>query len=490
LSNQRPCETCQGPNDRRKRICSRCSALNEQYTNRLADVVRESLAIADRSKKLDTRLSRLSVATEKAKELRRLQALGVARAEKLTIPTEQNLAEMLEAAFRETVPVVYKEAMVKSYNATTLARKVAPLEKALALIQREREQHFKKWTASNIEDFLIERIATLRQYPKGPWPEPTAEQMGQDPGSTTRFADLGWGPVVDPVQADPTGVVSVDALPSSLRDRAKALRAIIRAARKAKTPHDEALRKLYELAVVEAGMPSGQYCAEVGEPSYNVRCIIPDEALQRVQIDYHVVGYRGTAALATDIKWFVEAWGEPRSSRGPAAAFGAVWSEAVRRYKSAKDGKDRAYQEAARTGKWSEVVTAFHGEVAARQWRIDLGLEVEDLVRVPTWRELGIDLDEVPPVGSREVRRPAQPATENPHAPASLPEPAAAAPAEPATEPTGPTPPGDERPSPIAPPPPAPRIRKPRRILRGCLIATFWAVGLILAAIVILRLAA
>ena len=106
---------------------------------------------------------------------------------------------------------------------------------------------------------------------------------------------------------------------------AKQLRALIREKRKAKTPHQDLLTALYGACV--AADLSKSVAFEGTQPHYMVRFVDLNE-VQAVRLDYAVMGYQCIESLSkTDVKWLVEAFGEPAEHQ----SFDALWPDIRRK---------------------------------------------------------------------------------------------------------------------------------------------------------------
>ena len=97
--------------------------------------------------------------------------------------------------------------------------------------------------------------------------------------------------------------------PSSLVEVAKVFRALIRERRKAKQPYDDLLRALYGTCVLNDFAES---LAFEGTVAQAMTGYVDIHELQRIRVDYSMMGYERISSLSkTDIKWLVEAFGEP-----------------------------------------------------------------------------------------------------------------------------------------------------------------------------------
>jgi DNA polymerase-3 subunit epsilon len=118
--------------------------------------------------------------------------------------------------------------------------------------------------------------------------------------------------------------------PHGATELAKAVRAIVREKRKAKEPHTDLLKALYGACVLADVSASLGF--EGTQPHYMARFVSLEE-LEQVQCDYATLGYQFIQALGkTDIKWLVEAFGEPAEHQSFDAAFPNVRRNAVARY--------------------------------------------------------------------------------------------------------------------------------------------------------------
>lgn len=100
-------------------------------------------------------------------------------------------------------------------------------------------------------------------------------------------------------------------LPGAFKEASVALRALIREKRKAKELYNEELALLYWLGAVDSF--SIPYSSYLEQPGYNVLESIPGEVIKTLTFTYYDLGYEKLGLLnKTDIKWCVDAWGEPK----------------------------------------------------------------------------------------------------------------------------------------------------------------------------------
>ncbi len=111
---------------------------------------------------------------------------------------------------------------------------------------------------------------------------------------------------------------------------AKELRAIIRECRKAKEPYEELLQALYGACI--ATDISASLAFEGTQPHYMARFVDINE-LRPVGLNFRAMGYQCIESLSkTDVKWLVEAFGEPAEHQSFDALWPHVRRNAVARY--------------------------------------------------------------------------------------------------------------------------------------------------------------
>lgn len=111
---------------------------------------------------------------------------------------------------------------------------------------------------------------------------------------------------------------------------AKELRALIRECRKAKEPYHELLWALYGACVAVDFSDSLKF--EGAQPHYMARFVDLNE-LHTVELDFRAMGYQCIASLSkTDVKWLIEAFGEPAEHQSFDALWPHIRRDAVARY--------------------------------------------------------------------------------------------------------------------------------------------------------------
>ena len=110
----------------------------------------------------------------------------------------------------------------------------------------------------------------------------------------------------------------------------KTLRAKIRAKRKNKEPHTDLLQALYGAAVAADFVKALEF--EYLPPHYMARFVGATE-VQAVAFSFSTLGYQSISALGkTDVKWLVEAFGEPAEHQSLDAAYPHLRQNAISRY--------------------------------------------------------------------------------------------------------------------------------------------------------------
>lgn len=118
--------------------------------------------------------------------------------------------------------------------------------------------------------------------------------------------------------------------PNSAAGIAKALRLLIRERRKAKQPCDDLLYVLFNSCVLNDFAKS---LAFEGMPVHTMIHYVDIRELKGINIEYHSMGYQCIQTLnKTDVKWLVEAFGEPAEHQSFEASWPNIRRNAVSRY--------------------------------------------------------------------------------------------------------------------------------------------------------------
>ena len=119
-------------------------------------------------------------------------------------------------------------------------------------------------------------------------------------------------------------------LPGAFAAAAAIWRTRVRRLRRSKGDWRSALLGLYRLAALAS--LSVPYSEAVRQSGFHVAQVIPGVVLRGLHVDYQALGYRELTLLnATDVKWLVEAFGEPREHSTVHRIHHAVWAEYERR---------------------------------------------------------------------------------------------------------------------------------------------------------------
>ncbi len=111
---------------------------------------------------------------------------------------------------------------------------------------------------------------------------------------------------------------------------AKELRALIRAKRKAREPHGDLLYALYGACIVVDLAASLEF---EGRQPHAMTQFVDINELQEVRCDYLTIGYQCIGSLAkTDVKWLVDAFGEPAEHQSFDSLWPHVRRNAISRY--------------------------------------------------------------------------------------------------------------------------------------------------------------
>ena len=122
-------------------------------------------------------------------------------------------------------------------------------------------------------------------------------------------------------------------VPAAFRNIAMAIRADIRARRKEKIDTTDLLAKLYQWAVIE------DFFTQIEWNRISDHGILRSATrpfIKRIQAPYKTIGYANLYLLKkTDVKWLVEAFGEPEAHSTARDANLELWQEAVEAFRAA-----------------------------------------------------------------------------------------------------------------------------------------------------------
>lgn len=160
------------------------------------------------------------------------------------------------------------------------------------------------------------------------WEEATHKRRQRD-GSEKAFSWLEPFVPVTLAKSLPLATATNDRGPMRAEALAKELRALVRERRKLKQPHEDLLRALYGACVLDDFVESLGF---FGSGAYGMSPYVDHAELRAVQLDFLTLGYQAINALGkTDIKWLVEAFGEPVEHQSFSEAWPAIRQNALRR---------------------------------------------------------------------------------------------------------------------------------------------------------------
>lgn len=115
-------------------------------------------------------------------------------------------------------------------------------------------------------------------------------------------------------------------LPAAYREAMIAVRALIRQRKKEGAPFENMLSGLYWLAAMSSfGIT---YSERAREPGFNILQSIPKRTLLSFKFTYQDLGYERLPLLnKTDVKWIVDAWGEPGNHATLQDLHGPTWDK-------------------------------------------------------------------------------------------------------------------------------------------------------------------
>lgn len=161
------------------------------------------------------------------------------------------------------------------------------------------------------------------------WDEVTHKRRVRE-GSEKAYAWLAPFVSVDLAKREQLKSTMGDWGPIQAEAIAKELRALVRERRKAVQPHQDLLLSLYGACVMADFVASLEF---EGRQPHAMMQFVDGNELEGVRIDYVTMGYRCFKSLGkTDVKWLVEAFGEPADHQ----SFNSLWPQirrnAISRY--------------------------------------------------------------------------------------------------------------------------------------------------------------
>ena len=161
------------------------------------------------------------------------------------------------------------------------------------------------------------------------WAEETHKRRVRD-GSEKAYAWLAPFIPVELAKRERLKGVTNDCGPLQAVAIAKELRTLIRERRKTKQPYEDILQALYGACVMVDFVASLEF---EGRQPHSMTQYVDIHEIQAVRIDYSTMGYQSINALgSTDVKWLVEAFGEPSEHQPFDGAWPHVRRNAISRH--------------------------------------------------------------------------------------------------------------------------------------------------------------
>jgi hypothetical protein len=129
-------------------------------------------------------------------------------------------------------------------------------------------------------------------------------------------------------------------IPDAFGEMAIALRKQIRDRRKGKERFNDLLRQLYYAAVWQNFFADIDALCLMDQAK---SCKVASQFIPRIKCDYNLIGYEHLDMLGVnDVKWLVEAWGEPKIHRPAREINQELHAQTVARYKLEKEREQRS----------------------------------------------------------------------------------------------------------------------------------------------------
>ena len=129
-------------------------------------------------------------------------------------------------------------------------------------------------------------------------------------------------------------------LPGTFNELAVALRKQIRARRKERKRYNDLLRQLYHAAVWENFFGDiNPLCLK----EQGTSCKVVGQFIPRIKCDFKLIGYEHLDILGVnDVKWIVEAWGEPKNHAPARQINQKLHEQVVARFKQEQEDEQRS----------------------------------------------------------------------------------------------------------------------------------------------------
>lgn len=248
----------------------------EESTENIMRIINESIEISKTTKNPETKKSRISVAKQKINELRILMGQYPTYSVE-NLPYIQHIINSLEGDLMEN-------------------REVATI------------------TAFDVDPSLTKLYEATENKPEGIFWADHIKTLKDNPKERLKYA------------------LKMKPLPAAFREAAIAYRALIKQSKKENTDHSKLLYDLYVLLAQESFLYEAPYIEEIKMPGYNVASSISKRTIYGLQMPYNEIGYEHLRAQKTDVKWFVDAWGEPKKHQKVQEYHSDVWRDALNKY--------------------------------------------------------------------------------------------------------------------------------------------------------------
>lgn len=287
----------------RKTFSSNEIDLFHEHLSRLAEIITESISIAEKTKNEDTFISRLNIAEMNIEELKY-------RSEIYQVPYFG--WEEAQARINELKQTRFIKLGVNKTIDTTVQGPVFKLH-AYGPLELPPDPQLTPWLASTaLED-------------------PT-EYCSQFWDSMREDLDSGnfWYERIKKYRNQPEKRLALALqylpLPAAFRESAIALRSLIRAAKKDERDYTAPANLLYWLAAIHSFML--EYSSKAKQPGFNVVQYMPGETFLKMDFSYVSLGYRELKLLTlADGKMFAQLWGEPQQHTTLNILQQAVWEK-------------------------------------------------------------------------------------------------------------------------------------------------------------------
>ncbi len=343
----------------------------EESARSMVQVVNESLNVANQSTDYETRVSKTEIARDMIIKLEELSTLhpdisltsldavvrsieavereteSIKRSSAISMPLPSIVSKNNRAIFEESTTGIMRiinesiELARTTKNPETKVSRIGVAKQKMNELKKLLEQ-YPDCSIDNLP-YIQHMINTLEGDLVGERESTTVTAFDVDPSLNKLYEEsenkpegIFWADHIKTLKDKPKErlkyALKMRPLPAAYREAAIAYRALIKQCKKENADHTKLLYDLYILLAQESFLYEAPYIEEIKMPGYNVASSIPKRTINGLLMPYNEIGYAHIGAQKTDIKWFVDAWGEPVKHQRVQDYHAIVWQDAISKY--------------------------------------------------------------------------------------------------------------------------------------------------------------